>query len=333
MSSIEHGKRRLMGLAVAGGALASLRLRPAMAQAEWRPATVVRLINGFSPGGSADQLCRVLAQPLAARLGQPVIVETRTGSGGFVAASAVARSAADGHTLGLATMGMLTISSQLRGLSLPLDVQKDLTPICGVAGIYSLLVASPQAPFRDVPELIAYAKANPGKLSYASTGIGSAPNLAAELFRSQAGVNIVHIPYKGGSQAVVDLIAGRVDMLIGNLPDFLPQVRGGQIRPIAFAGERAAPELPGVPLIKQWLPGYSVTNWFGIVAPAGLKPDVLQAWSQALQQVLAEPDTRNRMTELGMEIMGGSPQAFLERIDQDRERWSAVIKSANITLE
>ena len=333
MSSVVQGKRRLMGLAIAGGTLASLRVHAAETDAAWRPTAVVKLINGFSPGGAADQLCRVLAQPLAAHLGQPVIVETRTGSGGFVAASAVARSPADGHTLGLATMGMLTISSQLRGLSLPLDVQQDLTPICSVAGIYSLLVASPQAPFRDVAELIAYAKAHPGKLSYASTGIGSAPNLAAELFRVQAGVDIVHIPYKGGSQAVVDLIAGRVDMLIGNMPDFLPQLRGGQIRPIAFAGERAAPELPHVPLIKQWLPSYSVTNWFGIVAPARLPPAVLQAWSQALQQVLADSDTRTRMTELGMEIMGGSPQAFQARIDQDRQRWSAVIKSANITLE
>ncbi len=331
MGAIVHGKRRLLGLALAGGTLSCLRV--GAVEAAWRPHTVVRLINGFSPGGSADQLCRVLAQPLATRLGQTVIVETRTGSGGFVAASAVARSPADGHTLGLATMGMLTISSQLRGLTLPLDVQQDLAPICAVAGIYCLLVASPQAPFRDVPELIAYAKANPGKLSYASTGIGSAPNLAAELFRSQAGVDIVHIPYKGGSQAVIDLMSGRVDMLIGNMPDFLPQLRGGQIRPIAFAGDRAAPELPDIPLIKQWLPGYSVTNWFGIVAPSGLKPDALAAWSQALQEVLADADVRARMTEQGMEILGGSPQAFQERIDRDRERWSAVIKSANITLE
>jgi len=333
MSTRENRRRSLLKLGLAGACLPAAGLAAGASQAAWRPTAPVKLVNGFSPGGAADQLCRLLAQAMSPGLGQPVVVETRTGSGGFIAADAVARSAPDGQTIGLATMGMLTISSQLRGLKLPLDVERDLTLISSVAGIYSILAASPQAPFSSVPELIAYAKANPGRLSYASTGIGSAPNLAAELFRSQAGIDIVHVPYRGGSQAMVDLMANRVDFLIGNMPDFLPQLRSGQIRPIAFAGDGAAPALPDVPLIRQWLPDYSVTNWFGIVAPAKLPAVVLDAWSRTLRDALADADLRARMTELGMEILGGTPQDFQAMVDRDRARWSAVIASANITLE
>lgn len=326
-------RRRALKMVGALAMISGSSLSYATTAGAWKPTKSVRLINGFSPGGAADILCRLLAQALSPLLGQSVVVETKTGAGGFIAADAIARSAPDGHTIGLATMGMLTISSQLRGANLPLDVQKDLTPITTVAGIYSLLVAYPGAPFKTVPELIAYAKAHPKGVSYASSGIGSAPNLAAEMFCSQAGVDIVHIPYRGGAQALIDLIAGRVDILIGNMPDFLPQVKSGQIRAIAFAGERAAPALPDLPLIKQWLPDYSVTNWFGMVAPAGMPPEVLQAWNRAFQTVLADPTVRTRMIELGMEVLGGTTDQFRALITSDRARWNKIITSANITLE
>ncbi len=324
-------RRTVLASLAAGLAATTL---PAWSQAPaWKPAKPVRLINGFSAGGAADMLCRILAEALRPLLDQTVIVETRAGANGFIAAEAVARAAPDGLTIGLATMSMLTVAPQLPGLKLPINTQTELTLIGSIAGIYSLLVSSPAAPFRTVPELIAYAKAHPGEISYASAGMGSAPHLAGELFRRQANIDIVHVPYKGGSQAMVDLMAGRVQMLIGNMPDFLSQVKSGAIRPIAFGGERAAPALPDVPLIKNWLPGYNVSNWFGIVGPAHLPESITTALSNALQAALADPSVRNRMIALGAEVVPGTPAQFQKMVDDDRRRWGEVIKAANIRAD
>src|SRR5690606_27381895 len=163
--------------------------------------------------------------------------------------------------------------------------------------------------------------------------IGSAPNLGAEMLKSLAGIDIVHVPYRGGLQALIDLSSNRVDMLIGNMPDFLPQVKSGQIRAIAFAGDNASPQLPDVPLIKKWIPDYSVTNWFGMVAPANLPPEVLAGWNDALRTVLQDKEVREKMVTLSMEIMGGTPEDFHALVQSDRKRWIDIISSANITIE
>ena len=272
-------------LLAAGGAVALGASLPrlARAQAGWKPARDVRIMNGFAAGGSGELVCRIIAEAVRPVFGQNVIVDTQAGANGFIAAQAVARAAPDGQTVGMATMSMLTIAPQLPGVKLPINVETDLTPIANVAGIYSLLVVFPDAPFRTVPELIAYAKARPGEISYASAGVGSAPHLAAELFRSQAGIEIVHVPYKGGAPAMIDVAAGRVQMMFGNLSDFLGQVKGGKLRGVAFGGDRASPALPDLPLIKQWLPNYSVSNWFSIVGPGRLPASIVAAWNAALQ--------------------------------------------------
>jgi tripartite-type tricarboxylate transporter receptor subunit TctC len=325
------GRRTILSALGLGIASATL---PAWSQAKaWKPARPVRLINGFSAGGSADMLCRILAEALRPLLDQTVIVETKAGANGFIAAEAVARAAPDGLTIGLATMSMLAVAPQLPGLKLPINTQTELTPIGSIAGIYSLLVSPPDAPFRTVPDLIAYAKAHPGAISYASAGTGSTPHLAGELFRRQANIDIVHVPYKGGSQALLDLMAGRVNILIGNMPDFLPQVKSGALRAIAFGGERAAPALPDVPLIKNWLPRYNVNNWFGIVGPAHLPESITTALSNALQAALADPSVRNRMIDLGAEVVPGTPAQLQKMIDDERSRWGEVIRAANIRVE
>jgi tripartite-type tricarboxylate transporter receptor subunit TctC len=325
----------MLGVGGAGlaAALAAGLPRHAHAQGAWQPTRDVRLLNGFAAGGSGDVVCRILAEALRPVFGQSVIVETQAGANGFIAAQNVARAAPDGHTVGLATMSMLTIAPQLPGVKLPINVDTDLTPLANVVGIYKLLVTWPKAPFTTVPELIAYARANPGAISYASAGIGSSPHLAGELFRRQAGIDIVHVPYKGGAAAIVDLAAGRVQMLIGNMTDFLGQVKAGTLRGVAFGGDRAAPALPNLPLIKQWLPRYSVSNWFGIVGPGRLPAPIASAGNMALQKVLAEPAVQARMAEHGAEILVGPLDRFAAEIASYRANWGEVIRAAGIRAE
>jgi tripartite-type tricarboxylate transporter receptor subunit TctC len=306
---------------------------PARAQGTWAPTREVRILNGFAAGGSGELVCRILAESMRPIVGQPVIVDTQAGANGFIAAGVVARAAPDGHTIGMATMGMLTITHQIPGAKVPINPETDLTPIANVAGIDTVLIAHPEAPFKTVPELIAHAKANPGKLAYASAGIGSAPHLAAELFLRQAGIDVVHVPYKGGAPAMQDVMAGRVQMMIGNLPDFLGQVRGGKLRPIAIGGDARAPALPDVPLIKQWLPQYSVTNWFGFVGPGKLPPHIVAALNAAMQKAIATPEMQKRLVDAGISPLGGSVDKFSAEIAAYRANWAAVIKSANIKAE
>ena len=331
MKTSTHRRRLLL----AGGAASVAAALPSISRAQegWKPSREVRILCGFAAGGSGDFVCRVLADALRPIFGQNVIVETQPGANGFIAAQGVARSAPDGHTVGLATMGMLTISPQLPGFKMPLDADKDLTPLANVAGIYKLLIAAPDAPFKTVPELIAYAKANPGKVTYATSGIGSSPHLAAEFFRSQAGIEIVHVPYKGGAPAIVDMAAGRVHMMIGNMTDFLGQVRAGKLRGIAFGGDKASPALPDLPLIKQWLPKYSVTNWFGICGPGAMPANIAQAWNAALNRAIAEATAQARLIEHGAEILGGSLERFRGEIATYRANWGNVIRAANIRAE
>ena len=303
---------------------------PLAAQPAWRPSREVRILCGFAPGGAGDLLCRLVADALRPRWGQAVVVETRSGAGGMISAEACARAAPDGHTVVLATMAMLTVSPQLLGTTLPIRVETDLTPITSLAGIYKILVAYPGAPFQDVPGLIAAARGSPGRIAYGSAGPGSSPHLAAELFARVAGVEFTHVPYRGGAPAMVDLAAGRVQFMIGNMPEFLGQIRGGALRAVAFGGSAPAPALPDLPLIRQWLPDYDVNNWFGFCGPGGMPAEILDAWNAALRQALAEEPTRSRMTEAGMEILGGPVAEFEAMIARDRRRWGEVIRGADI---
>jgi len=303
------------------------------ARAQDFPSRDIRLLCGFAPGGTCDLLSRFLGEHLTPVLGQRVVVENRTGASGMLAADTVAKSAPDGHTVVLATMAMHTILPVMPGVRMPFDVDRDLTPIANVANIYNILVASPNAPFQDIPGLIAYARANPGRLTYASAGNGSSQHLSAELFKRLAGIDILHVPYRGGAPAIIDIAAGRTTMMFGNMPEFLGQIRDGGLRPVAFGAPRRSPLFPDLPLVSTTLPDFQVRNWFGIAGPGALPQPVLDRWHAALARVMADPTFQRRMAENGMEIIFGSQQEFIATIAEDRRRWGAVIRDANIRAD
>ncbi len=291
------GRRAALGELLGLAALAPNRAWAAF------PERDVRLLVGFSPGGAVDLVARLLAESLRPVLGQTVVVENRSGASGLIAAEAAAKSPPDGHVLYLAAMSAYTVLPQLPGFRMLLDVDRSLAPVGNVAGVINALVVTPRAPFRTVPELIAHAKANPDGVTYASTGNGTSQHLAAELFARQAGVSMTHVPYRGGSNAIVDIAAGRVDVMFGNFPEFIGQIRDGALRLLAFGGARPSPLFPDTPLIRDTLPGYTVANWIGLAGPAGLPGPVVAAWDAALRKVAADADFRRRLAENGMEVL------------------------------
>jgi tripartite-type tricarboxylate transporter receptor subunit TctC len=314
--------------------IATLLLLAAMpAHAQDFPSRDIRFLCGFAPGGTCDLLTRMLAEQLSPIFRVNVVAENRTGASGMIAADTVAKAAPDGHTVVLATMAMHTILPEMPGVRMPFDVVQDLTPIANVANIYNVLVANPNGPFRDIPGLIAYAKANPGKLTYASAGNGSSQHLSAELFMRQAGIQLLHVPYRGGAPAIIDIVAGRTDMMFGNLPEFMGQIRDGGLRAVAFGAPAASPLLPQLPMISATLPGFTIRNWFGVAGPGRLPKPILDRWVAALRQVAADPGFQRRMAENGMEIIVDDPDSFAATIQADRQRWGAVIREANIRAD
>ncbi|MBV1797869.1 tripartite tricarboxylate transporter substrate binding protein [Siccirubricoccus sp. G192] len=303
------------------------------ARAQDFPSRDIRFLCGFAPGGTCDLLSRILAEHLTPILGQRVVVENRTGASGLIAADTVAKATPDGHTVLLATMALYTIQPQMPGMRLPFDVDRDLTPISNVANIYNVLVVSPQGPIRSVPQLIEMARAKPGGLTYASAGNGGSQHLASELFKRLAGVDILHVPYRGGAPAIVDIAAGRTDMMFGNLPEFMGQIRDGGLRAVAFGAPQPSPLLPNLPMISATLPEFKVRNWFGVAGTGGLPKAVLDRWVAALRQVNADPLFQRRMTENGMESLIDGPDAFRATIQEDRARWGEVIRAANIRAD
>ncbi|MFO1079254.1 MAG: tripartite tricarboxylate transporter substrate-binding protein [Reyranellaceae bacterium] len=323
-------KRRKM-LAVGAAAVSASLASEAWAQA--KIAGDVRLFCGFAPGGTADLLCRILADAAMPEVGQKIVVDNKTGASGFIANEAVANGAPDGRTIGLAAMAALCVSPVMPGQKLPIDVDRDLTPIANIAGVYNMLVFGKHVPFRTVPELIEHAKKNPGKLSYASAGNGTSQHLAGELFKKMAGVNLLHVPYRGGAPAIQDMVAGNCDMMFGNMPEFLGQIGGGGLIPIAFGSPRVSPLFPKLPLISQTLPGYEVVNWFAIFGSRGLPDDLTTTWNKALRAAVAKPDVQKRFLDNGMDTVIGSPAELKATIAADRKKWAAVIQDAGIRVD
>lgn len=315
---------RLFGAAFA--ALLAFAPRPGQAQQD------VRFLCGFAAGGTCDILTRLLADKLGPVLNQRVVVENRTGAGGLIAAEFVARSAPDGNTMLLATMANMTVMPVMPGTRMPIDVDRELTPVAMVANVYNVLVTGPQARFRDVPSLIALARAEPGRLSYASTGNGSSQHLAAALFARMANVELLHVPFRGGAPAIVEMTAGRVDMMFGNMPEFLGQIRDGGLRAVAYGAPRPSPLL-SLPLVGATVPGFEMSSWFGVAGPANMPAPVMDRWTNALRQVAADPDFQRRMTDNAMEITLTGPDEFRTTIQRDRQRWAEVIRQADIKAE
>jgi tripartite-type tricarboxylate transporter receptor subunit TctC len=293
----------------------------------------VRFYCGFAPGGTADLLCRILADAVTPEVGQKVIVDTKTGASGFIANETVANGAPDGRTIGLAAMAAMCVAPVMPGQKLPINVDTDLTPIANIAGVYNMLVFGKHVPFRTVPELIEQAKKNPGKLSYASAGNGTSQHLAGELFQKMAGVKLLHVPYRGGAPAIQDMVAGNCDMMFGNMPEFLGQIGGGGLIPIAFGSPHPSPLFPNLPVISKYLPGFEVVNWFAVFGSKGLPADLVGAWNKALRAAVAKPDVQKRFVENGMDTVIGSPEELKATIIADRKKWAAVIQEAGIRAD
>jgi tripartite-type tricarboxylate transporter receptor subunit TctC len=296
-------RRTFVGAAAAFGTLAGF---PALAQ---KISGDVRFFCGFPPGGTADLLCRILAEASKSEVGQNVIVESKTGASGFIANETVANSPPDGRTVGLAAMAAMCVSPVMPGQKLPINVDTDLTPIANVAGVYNMLVFGKHVKFRTVPELIAEAKANPGKLSYASAGNGTSQHLAGELFKKMAGVNLLH------------------------MPEFLGQIGPGNLIPIAFGSPRVSPMFPNLPLMSSFLPGYEVVNWFAVFGPRGLPADLTDVWNKALRAAVAKPEVQKRFVDSGMDTVIGSPAELKATIAADRKKWAEVIQSAGMRAD
>jgi tripartite-type tricarboxylate transporter receptor subunit TctC len=314
-------------------AAAALVLSAGGAWAENWPTKPVKLINGYPPGGGADILARLVAEKLTEALGQQVIVDNRTGATGLIAAGAVASAPPDGYTLLEYTMNMGCSSVVMPGQALTYDPDKDLMPVILIAGLDNLLYVNPKTPFKTVKEIIDYAKANPGKLTYASSGVGGSYHLWGAQFAYMAGIDMLHVPFRGGPPAIAEIIAGRVDMMFGNLVEVLPYIQSGAVRPIAFTSVPPSPVIPGLPTIAQTLPDYRADNWFGIGAPAGTSPEIVNRLNSEVNKIIKTPEFREKLVSLGFQPLGGSVEDMKQTIQRDRAKWKAVIEAQGIRLE
>ena len=324
--------RNLLSLVVAAALALTLAVPAAWAQA-W-PAKPIKLINGFPPGGGADILARLVAERLGAALGQQMLVENRTGATGMIAAQAVAASPPDGYTILLYTMNMACTSPVMPGNKINIDPDKDLMPIVIIAGLDNLLYVSPKSDFKTVKDVIEAAKANPGKLTYASSGVGGSYHLWAAQFTTMANIEMLHVPFRGGPPAIAEIIAGRVDMMFGNLAEILPHIRSGAVRAVAFTSVPPSPVLPGIPTIAQsGLPDYRADNWFGLGAPAGTPQGVIDRLNAEVNKLVKDPAFAEKLISLGFQPTGGSVGEMKATIQRDRAKWKTVIDANNIRAE
>jgi tripartite-type tricarboxylate transporter receptor subunit TctC len=324
--------RNIARLALAAALALTLVAPAAWAQA-W-PGKPIKLINGFPPGGGADILARLVAERLSASLGQQVIVENRTGATGMIAAQSVAASPPDGYTILLYTMNMACTSPIMPGNKINIDPDKDLMPIVIIAGLDNLLYVSPKTDFKTVEDVIKAAKANPGKLTYGSSGVGGSYHLWAAQFTTMADIEMLHVPFRGGPPAIAEIIAGRVDMMFGNLAEILPHIRSGAVRAVAFTSVPPSPVLPGVPTIAQsGLPNYRADNWFGLGAPAGTPQEVVDRLNAEVNRLVKDPAFAEKLVSLGFQPTGGSVEDMKATILRDRAKWKTVIDANNIRAE
>jgi len=304
---------------------------PAASQERY-PSKPLRLIVPFAPGGSTDIFARLIAERAQAPLGQPVVVENRAGAAGNIGAEAVVRSAPDGYTLLMATTGVMAINNALYK-NMTYDAAKDLEPVLYVASITNVLIVPPDSPAKSVAELIALAKKEPGKLTFASSGAGASTHMSAELFKSMAGIDILHVPYKGSGPAMPDLMSGRVSMMFENAPGAVSHIKAGKLRALAQTGLKRSSALPEVPTVAEsGVPGYESLSWSGIAVPAGTPRAVIDRLNKDLNSILAMADMRQKLAEQGADTIGGPPEAFAAHIRAEREKWSRVIKTANIVV-
>ena len=329
-----HATRRFaLGSIASAVVLGAGLLGGTSALAQAYPTKPVTIIVPFAAGGTTDILARIIGQALTAELGQSVVVDNRAGAGGNIGGQAAAKATPDGHTLFMGTVGTHAINASLYK-KMPFDPVKDFAPLTRVANVPNLLVANPAQPYKSVKDLIAYAKANPGKVNFGSAGNGSSIHLSGELFKSLAKVDMQHVPYKGSAPAVTDLLGNQIGIMFDNMPSAIQHVRSGKLVPLAVTTAKRSPELPNVPTIAEaGVPGYEATSWFGMFAPAGTPAPVLAKLNAAIVKVLAQPDVKKKINEQGAEVYSETPEQFAAFIQAESVKWGKVVKESGASLD
>jgi tripartite-type tricarboxylate transporter receptor subunit TctC len=318
---VKLARRRFLHLA-AGAAALPTASRFAWAQAY--PSRPVRLIIGYPPGGSADITARLTGQWLSERLGQPVVIESRPGAATNLATEAVVRASPDGYTLLLVAPANAINATLYDKLSF--DFLRDIVPVAGIIRFPNVVVVNPSLPIKTIPELIAYAKANPGKLNMASSGNGSTIHMSGELFKMLTGINMVHVPYRGGAPALTDLIAGQVHVMFDNIPTSAEHIKAGRLRGLAVTSAARSEVLPDLPTVADVLPGYEASAWYGLGVPKNTPDEVIDKINKGMNAVLADPKPQARFAELGASLLPGSPADFSRLVADETEKWGKVVR-------
>ena len=314
-------------------AIALVATTPAAAQGASYPTKPVRLVVPFPAGGTTDILARAVAQKLSETWGQQVIVDNRPGAGGNIGSELVAKAPPDGYTLLMGTVGTHAINPSLYA-KMPYNHVKDFTPVILVAGVPNVLVVNPSLPVNSVQELIAYGKANPNKLNFASSGNGTSIHLSGELFKTMTGVQMTHVPYKGSAPALTDLIGGQVQLMFDNPPSSLQFIKAGKLRALAVTSLARSQALPDVPtLAESGLPGFEASSWFGVLAPAGTPADIVAKLNGAVAAWLASPAAKEHLAAQGAIAAGGSPDAFVKHIADESAKWAKVVKASGAHVD
>jgi tripartite-type tricarboxylate transporter receptor subunit TctC len=318
---------RHRALAVVTACMASV------AFAQSYPNHAIRLVVPFPAGGTTDILARAAAQKLTETLGQSVVVDNRPGAGGNIGSELVAKAAPDGYTLLMGTVGTHAINPSLY-TKMPYDHIKDFVPVVLVAGVPNVLVVNPSLPINSVADLIKLAKAKPGTINFASSGSGTSIHLSGELFKTMAGVDMTHVPYKGSAPALQDLMGGQVQIMFDNLPSSLALIKAGKLRAIAVTSLKRAPALPDVPTIAEsGLPGFEASSWFGILAPAGTPAPIVAKINAEVNKWLQSPDAKEQLLAQGAEAAGGSPEQFVAHIRAETDKWAKVVKASGAKVD
>ena len=317
-------------LQLAAGA-AALPVISHFARAQTYPSRPVRIVLGFPPGGPSDVLARIIGQWLSDSLAQPFIIESRPGASGNIAAEAVIRSAPDGHTLLFVVPGNATSDALFDKLSF--NFIRDTVPVAAISHGPLAMAVNPTMPVQTVPEFIAFAKSRPGQINFASPGNGSVIHLGGELFKMMTGVNMVHVPYRGNAPALIDLLAGQVQMMFADMPSSIEHIKAGKLRALAVTTTARSEILPEVPTVGEFLPGFEAGNWFGIAAPKNTPPEIVDKLNKEINVALADPKIKARLAALGATAFRGSSADFGKFIAAETEKWSKVIRAGNVKPE
>jgi len=321
-------RRRFLHLAAGA---AALPVAPRIAWAQAYPSRPVRIIVGFAPGGGVDIIARLIGQWLSERLGQQFIIENRPGAGTNIATEAVVRAPPDGYTLLLVNAANAVNATLYDNLSF--NFVRDIAPVAGIMAASSVMVVHPSVPAKTVPEFIAYAKANPGKINMASGGVGSPSHVAGELFKMMADVNIIHVPYRGLAPAMTDLLGGQVQVIFGAVTSSIEYIKAGKLRALAATTARRSETLPDLPTVGEFVSGYEASQWYGLGVAKNAPTEIIDRLNKEINVALADPNMKARLADLGGTVLAGSPAEFGKLIVEETDKWGEVIRAANIKPE